>query len=185
MEDHMDSQQYTPRLGFWLATTSVIIVTVFAVVLRGAGPGNGGGRAADLWLTFGLALLPGGCIGLLQAWKLAFPSTQARVQWFGITVVSTALGWCIVFALMNFLDRRQLLPVITSELLPATLDGLITGAMIGAIIGITAGIIQGRVQPLSSRQWIVGNLISWSIGIAVPLAVFFALLSQIDFFFMM
>jgi len=181
----MDSPHYTPRLGFWLATIFVIIVTVFAVVLRGAGPGNGGGRAADLWLTIGLAILPGSCVAFLQACILTFPSTQARVQWFGITVVSTALGWCIVFALMNLLDRLQLLPVITGQLLPAILDGLLTGAVIGAIIGIIAGVIQGRVQPLSSRQWIVGNLISWSIGIAVPLAVFFAGLSQIDFFFMM
>jgi hypothetical protein len=44
----MNSPHYTPRLGFWIATVFVIIITVFAVVLRGAGPGNGGGRAADL-----------------------------------------------------------------------------------------------------------------------------------------
>ena len=181
----MDSPNYTPRLGFWIATAFVIIVTVFAVILRGAGPGNGGGRDAALWLTVGLAIIPGSCVGFLQACILAFPSTQARLQWFGITVASTALGWCIVFALMNLLDRLQLLPAITGELLPAILDGLLTGALMGVIIGIMAGVIQGRVQPLSSRQWIVGNLISWSIGIAIPLAVFFAGLSQIDFFFMM
>jgi uncharacterized membrane protein YhaH (DUF805 family) len=75
----MNSPHYTPRLGFWIATVFVIIITVFAVVLRGAGPGNGGGRAADLWLTVGLAILPGSCVGLLQACVLALPSLGARV----------------------------------------------------------------------------------------------------------
>jgi hypothetical protein len=116
---------------------------------------------------------------------LGFPSLQARVQWFGITVASTAIGWCIIFALGTLLGRLQPLPAISDQLVPATFYGFLTGASIGAIIGLVIGVIQGRIQRLSARQWILGNLLSWSIGIAIPLAVFFALLSQIDFFFMM
>jgi len=184
MEAYMDSPHYTSRLSFWIATIFVIIVTVFAVILRGAGPGNGG-RVSDLWLTIGLAILPGGCVGLLQAYLLAFPSRYARVQWFGITVASTALGWCIVFALMALLDRLQLLPTITNELIPSILDGLLTGGLIGIIIGLTVGVIQRRFQRIASRQWIVDSLISWSIGIAIPITLFFAFISQISFLFMM
>lgn len=174
-----------PRLGFWIVTSFVIAVTVFPVVLNGAGPGNGGGRAADIWLTIGLALIPGSCVGLLQAYMLPFPSQFERVKWFGITVISTALGWVIVLAIMALLDRLQVLPAITGKLLPAFLDGLVTGSLMGAIIGLITGVIQGLIQPRLAHQWIVGNLISWSLGIAIPLAIFFALLSQIDFFFMM
>jgi hypothetical protein len=53
----------------------------------------------------------------------------------------------------------------------------------GTIIGLVVGILQQRIQRISWEDWIVSNIISWSIGIAIPLAVFFALLSQIDFFF--
>jgi hypothetical protein len=88
----MGSPYYTPRSGFWKANTFVIIVTVFAVVLRGAGPGNGGGLAAELWLTVGLAIIPGSCAGLLQAFMLEHASVWARIRWFGITVVSAAIG---------------------------------------------------------------------------------------------
>ena len=180
----MDSPHYTSRLSFWIATIFVIIVTVFAVILSEAGPGNGG-LVSDLWLTIGLAILPGSCVGLLQAYLLAFPSRYARVQWFGITVTSTALGWCIVFALMALLDRLQLLPTITNELIPSIIDGLLTGGLIGIIIGLTVGVIQRRFQHIASRQWIVDSLISWSIGIAIPITLFFAFLSQISFLFMM
>jgi hypothetical protein len=179
----MNSPHYTPRLGFWIATVFVIIITVFAVVLRGAGPGNGGGRAADLWLTVGLAILPGSCVGLLQACVLALPSLGARVWWSFTTIGNTSLGWCVVFALLALLGRLRLLPTITNDLLLAIFYGLLIGTLMGTIIGLVVGILQQRIQRISWEDWIVSNIISWSIGIAIPLAVFFALLSQIDFFF--
>lgn len=179
----MDSPRHTPRLGFWIATTFVIIVTVFLVIIRGAGPGNGGGLAADLWITVGLVLIPGSCVGLVQVFMMAYSSMRERIKWCGITVVGIVIGWCVVFALMNFLAQLQSLPTIGDQLVPAAFHGLLMGTLIGAIIGLVTGVIQGSVQGLLARQWITGNLISWSIGIAVSLAVLFAAISQISFSF--
>ena len=67
MDGYMNSLQYTPRHGFWRATTVVIMFTVSAIILCGAGPGNGGGTAPNLWLIIGLAIIPGSYVGVLQA----------------------------------------------------------------------------------------------------------------------
>jgi hypothetical protein len=53
----------------------------------------------------------------------------------------------------------------------------------GAIVGSVSGLIQVHIQHLPARQWINRNVISWSLGIAIPLVMFFVLLSLMNFFF--
>jgi hypothetical protein len=180
MEHNMDSSRYTPALGFWIATTFVIIITVFPIIILGTFSAMKDENATNLWLTFGLALIPGSCVGLLQTFMMAHPSIGARVQWLGATVVSTSIGWCIVFVIWTLIVPSRI--TIGTQLGPAVFYGFLAGAFIGAIFGLVTGIIQGRIQPLSAREWLVGNLISWSIGIGVPLAVFFGGISQIRLF---
>ena len=121
MEDYMDSPHYTPRLGFWIATTLVLIVTVFPLIFLGAFSGN--------WTNFGLLMIPSSCVALLQAFLLTFRSL--RVQWFGITVAGTAIGWGVVLILVPLLGRLQLSSTISDQLLLAALDGFIAGAPMG------------------------------------------------------
>ena len=98
-------------------------------------------------------------------------------------MATTSCGWCTMFAIQVLLG---LLPQpstnMSNQLISAIFEGFVNGALIGANIGKVTGIIQGRFQRSSARQWLVGNLISWSIGIGVPLAVLFAAISQIRFF---
>jgi hypothetical protein len=176
MEACMDSSHYTPRLGFWMATTLVLIITTFPLIFLGAFSGN----EEDLWTNFGLLMIPSSCAALLQAFLLA--SRSLRVQWFGITVAGTAIGWGAVLLLGPLLGRLQPSSTLSDQFVLAALDGFVTGAPMGVIVGLVTGIIQGRIQPLSARELLVGNLISWSIGIGMPFALLFAAFSQIRLF---
>ncbi len=173
--------QNTSRLGFWITTTLVIIVTVFLFIFLGAF--NVGGYIGNLWLTVGLALISGSCVALLHALIPPFPSVQARVKWFGITTVSITIGWCIVFVLWNFLNRLQFSSTFSSDQLGlAVIDAFVTGAVRGAIVGLVTGLIQGSIQHLSMRSLFVGNLISWSIGVGISFAAFVVFILQIKLF---
>ncbi len=170
--------QNAPRLGFWIATTLVITITVLPFIFLGAF--NVGGHIGGLWLAVGLALIPGSCVGLLDALIPAFPSVQARVKWFSITTVSVTIGWCIVFILWNFLNRLQFSSTFSNDQLGlAVIDAFVTGAVRGAIVGLVTGLIQGSIQHLSMRSLFVGNLISWSIGVGISFAAFIAFILQI------
>jgi hypothetical protein len=182
MEHNMDSSRYTPRLGFWVATTFVIIVTVFPIIFLGAFPGNEGERANALLRTVGVALIPGICVGLLQASIMAYPLRLIQLQWFVTTVVAVAIGWGAVSALSPLLTQLRQSSPISDQLVLATIDGFLTGGSLGAIVGLVTGIAQGWIQRLSMRQWIIGNLISWSVGVGVSFAMIFAAASQISFF---
>jgi hypothetical protein len=175
--------QNTLRLGFWRATTIVIIITIFSIIFIGAF--TSGGLIGNLWFLVGLAIIPGTCVGILQAFMLEHASVSVQVKWFGIAVVSTAIGWCAVFALMAaLLAKIHSLPeIISGQFLSAAFDGLITGALIGAIVGSVSGLIQAYIQHLPTRQWISSNVISWSVGVAIPLVAFYVLLSLMNFFF--
>src|SRR4030095_3495567 len=96
MEDLMNSPQYIHGRGFWVVTTIAIMFTCSFVLFRGAGPGNGDATTANLWLTIGLPIIPGSCLGILQAFMLEHSSIWTRVKWLGITVVSVAIGWYTV-----------------------------------------------------------------------------------------
>ena len=180
----MDSTDYASHLRFWIANTFVIIVTVFIVITVMPTPTDKGIFVTYVWLTLELAFVSGSCVGLLQSFLMPHFSFQAKVRWFGITVASIAIGWCIVFIRGYLLISQSQASLInmSDQVLPAFLDGFLNGALMGAMIGLVTGLIQGYVQPISARQWLMGNLISWSIGIAVPLAVTFAGLSQIRLF---
>ena len=103
----MDSPEYTPRRGFWIATTLVIIVAVFPILFLGAFSGIEGGNATNLLIHFGLVMIPSSCVALLQALMLVSASLWARVRWFGFTLAGTAIGWGAVFALEPLLRRLQ------------------------------------------------------------------------------
>ena len=178
----MDSPEYTPRRGFWIATTLVLIVTVLPIIFLGAFSGNEGGNATNLLIHFGLVMIPSGCVALLQALMLVSPSLLARVRWFGFTLAGTAIGWGAVFALEPLLRRLIFSSTLPDQWLLAALDGFVAASPMGAIVGLVTGLIQGRNQPLSARKWLVGNLISWGLGIGIPVAVFFAGMSQIRLF---
>jgi hypothetical protein len=177
----MNSSHYTPRLGFWIATTFVIIITALPIIFVGAFPGEEGERANALLRTVGVALIPGICVGLIQAFILAYPSKLIRPQWFAITVVAIVIGWGTVFTLEPLLAQFRSSPV-NAQLVLATVDGFLTGASRGAIVGLLSGIAQGWIQRLSARQWIIGNLLSWSIGVGISYAVIFAVATQAFFF---
>lgn len=179
----MDLPHYTPRFGFWIATTCVIIIVVFAVVLAGLALTSQSVFVAYLSLTLELAFVCGSCLGLLQSFMMPYPSSLARWRWFWITVMATIVGWCTMFAIQVLLGLLpQTSTNMSNQLISAIFEGFVNGALIGANIGQVTGIIQGRFQRSSARQWLVGNLISWSIGIGVPLAVLFAAISQIRLF---
>lgn len=178
----MDSPEYTPRRGFWIATTLVIIVAVFPILFLGAFSGIEGGNATNLLIHFGLVMIPSSCVALLQALMLVSASLWARVRWFGFTLAGTAIGWGAVFALEPLLRRLQHSGPISDQWLLAALEGFVATAPMGTIVGLVTGLIQGRIQPLSAGEWLVGNLISWSIGTGLPPAVFFAGMSQIRLF---
>lgn len=175
----MNLPYYTLHRGFWRATTAVTIISVFAVVFRGAGPGNGGGTAANLWLSVGLAIIPGCCLGILQAFLLENASLLARIRWFGITVVSISIGWCIVFAIMAWLTKLQFFtPIILQGPFQAALIGFITGALPGAIVGYVSGLIQAYLQHLPARQWISSNVIIWGFSLGIPYAMILVIASM-------
>lgn len=177
----MESSQDTPRLGFWVATTFVIIVTGFPTFFLGELLGKGGDLTSGLLFILGVSLIPGSCIGILQSLMLALPSRGARVRWFGITVASTAIGWCIIFIMWGLIVVPQ--PVVISDQLEsAVFYGVFTGVLMGVILGLVTGIVQARFQHLSTGQWLFSNVISWAIGMAVSLAIFFGSLSQITLF---
>ncbi len=175
--------QNASPLGFWIATTIVIIITIFAVVLAGATPSDKGIFVQYLTLTLELALVSGSCVGLLQSFLILHHSSWAKVRWFGITMVSTVIGWCIVFVFESLLAGiHASLINLSDKLVLAIFYGFLNGASMGAIVGLVTGIVQGRIQSLSAHDWIVGNIISWSIGVGTPLAVFFAVVSKIRLF---
>ena len=179
MEEYMDSSQYIPSRGFWVITAFVISVTVFVVVLAVLTPSDKGIFVQYLALTLDLAIISGSCVGFVQVLRMPHLSSWAKARWIGITILSTTIGWFIVFAFGAFLGQwLQAFPTMSDRLVPAIFYGFLIGASMGATIGFVTGFIQIRFQPLSARQWIVGNLFSWSIGIGVPLTVFFAFLSQ-------
>jgi hypothetical protein len=184
MEEYIDSQHFTPRLGFWVATTLVIIGSILVVFLAGARPSLEHIFGTYFAFALELAFVSGICVGLLQAFLLPQLSFWTAVRWFSLTVVSVVVGWCIVFAFGVLLGRQSPTSSIDigGQLALAIVHGFLNGVEIGAVIGLVTGIIQGRVQPSSARQWLVGNLISWSLGIGVPLAVFFGIISQISLF---
>jgi hypothetical protein len=183
MEHNMDSSRYTSRLGFWVITTLVISFTVFPIIFLGNFPENESEHALALFSTAALALIPGGCIGLMQALTLAFPSMLSRLQWLVITVAATAIGWGVASALQPLFIQVQLFSTISDQLVLAAIQGFLAGAPTGAIVGLLVGIAQGWLQRLWPRQWIIGNLLSWSIGVGVSYSVIFAAVSQISFFF--
>src|SRR5215208_6982381 len=184
MEDFMNLPHYTPRLGLWVATIFVIIVTVPVVVLSIPTPSDKGIFVQYLALTLDLAIISGSCVGLVQVFQMPHLSSWAKARWIGITILGVTIGWGIVFAFGAWLGQwLQAFPTITDRLVPAIFYGFLIGASMGAIIGFVTGFIQAYFQPSSTRQWIVGNLSSWSIGIAVPLTVVFAFISQLRFSF--
>jgi len=178
----MDLSHYTLRRGFWIATTLVLIVTVLPIIFLGAFSGNEGGTATNLLIHFGLVMIPSGCVALLQALMLVSASLWARVRWFGFTLAGTAIGWGATFALEPVLRRLQHSGSLPDQWLLAALEGFVAAAPMGTIVGLVIGLIQGRIQPLSAGEWLVGNLITWSLGIGIPVAVFFAGMSQIRLF---
>ncbi|MFT3891841.1 MAG: hypothetical protein QM730_09435 [Anaerolineales bacterium] len=175
----MYESRYFTQPSFWLATTFVIIVIVFAVVLAGAMPSDKGSFVQYLVLTLELAIVSGICVGFLQS-RLSPPSFWAKARWLGVSVLSTTLGWSIVFVLEFLLIKwLQSSPIdISDQLAVAAFYGFVDGALIGAVIGLVTSTIQVLSYHLPARQWIMGNLISWSIGIGIPLAVFYAGISQ-------
>jgi hypothetical protein len=179
----LDSPNYTPPLGFWIITTFVIIITVLPIIFVGTFPGEEGERASALLRTVGVALIPGICVGLIQASILAYPLRLIRPQWFVITVAAIVIGWSVVFALGPLLTWLRQASPISDQLVLATIDGFLTGGSLGAIVGSLTGIAQGWIQRSSTRQWIIGNLLSWSIGVGISYAVTFGAASQISFFF--
>jgi hypothetical protein len=111
-------------------------------------------------------------------------SVWAKVQWIGLTVVSTTIGWCIAFAFGVLIAKWfPNFPIFSDKIVIAVSIGLLIGTLIGVTIGLVTGIVQSRIQHLLAHEWLVGNLISWSIGISVPLILFLAILSQATFFF--
>lgn len=184
MEKYMELSQYTPRRSFWILTTFVIVVTVFVVVLTVPTPSDKGIFIQYLALTIDLAIISGSCVGLVQVFQMPHLESLEKARWIAITILSVTIGWGIVFALGAWLGQwLEAFPTITNQLVLAIFYAFLIGASMGVIIGIVTGFIQARFQPSSARQWIVGNLISWSIGIAVPLTVFFTFLSQATLFF--
>jgi predicted membrane-bound spermidine synthase len=180
----MDQLHYTPGLRFWVATTFVISISVFAVVLAGAIPSDKGVYVQYLSLILELAIISGSCVSLLQSSLMPQLSFWAKVQWVGLTHVSTTIGWCIVFAVAVLIAKWfPNYPIFSNKIVTAVSNGLVLGTLIGMTIGLVMVIVQGRIQHLSVREWLVGNLISWSIGISVPLTMFLVILSQATFFF--
>lgn len=178
----MDLPQYTPRLGFWMVTTFVILISTFPLIFLGAFSGTEGASATKIWINFGLLMIPSSCIALLQAFMPISRSLSARVQWLGITVSGTAIGWGVVLALSPLLGRMQPSSTINDQLVLAAVDGFMTGAPMGVIVGLVTGFFQACMQPLSARALLVGNLISWSMGIGIPFVLLFAAVSQIRLF---
>jgi NhaP-type Na+/H+ or K+/H+ antiporter len=86
--------------------------------------------------------------------------------------------------LAALLTQLHSLPaIISGQFLQAAFYSFLLGALIGAIVGSVSGLIQVRIQHLPARQWINRNVISWSLGIAIPLVTFFVLLSLMNFLF--
>jgi|RhiMetdeSRZDD1v2_1073273.scaffolds.fasta_scaffold251966_4 hypothetical protein len=180
----MDSTHYTPRPGFWIATAFAIVISIFAVVLAGATPSDKGIFVQYLSLTLELAIISGSCVGLLQSSLMPHLSLWAKVQWIGLTLVSTTIGWCLVFAFGVLIAKWvPNFPILSNNTVIAVSRGVLFGTLIGMTIGLVTGIVQGRIQHLSSREWLWGNLVSWTIGIGVPFTLFLAILSQATFFF--
>jgi hypothetical protein len=183
-EEYMDLSQYAPSPNFWRATTIVIIVTVVVVPFLLPPPTTNGIFITYLWLTFELALVSGGCVGFLQAAMMPHLSFWDKARWVGITLGGTIIGWGIVFAFGNLLGKWfPNLPILSDQFVIAVFRGLLIGVSIGSIIGLVTGLIQAGVQRISAHQWIVGNVISWSIGVTVPIVVFWAILSTATLFF--
>jgi hypothetical protein len=174
----MSSPHPTPRLSFWIATTLALIITTFPLIFLGAFSGSAGER----WRNLGLLMILSSFVALLQALLLISRSLTARVQWFCLTLVGTAIGWGTVLALSPLLGQMTGSSTISNQLILGAFDGFITGSPMGIIVGLVTGIIQGRIQLLSARQLLVGNLMSWSIGIGLPFALLFAAFSQVGLF---
>ncbi len=157
----------------------MIIVTIFPIIFLGAFSGNEGKHAIDFWRNFGLVMIPSSCVSMLQTLTLKYNSLRTRVQWFSITIVSLAIGWVLEFALGPLIGRLIFSTTISNDLIIAAFDGFITGIPIGAPVGLVAGLTHALFQRSAARQWIVGNLISWSVGIGVAFALIFAAFSQL------
>ena len=165
--------------------TLMIAVTVFPMVVLGVFTPSNGNSATGFLLAAALVLIPGICVSLLQAFTLSSPSRQARVRWFGLSVISIIIGWCVTFVFWNALNRLALFPSVLSsdQLGLAALVMFIYGAYKGAIVGAVSGAIQSYVQHLPMRAWLIGNILSWGIGGGISLATFSILLLSISFTF--
>ena len=172
----MNSSQHIPGRSFWVVTTIAIIFTCSFVVFQGAGPGNGGGTSANLWLTIGLPFIPGICLGILQAFMLEHSSIGTRVKWFVITVVSVAIGWYAVLTLMIALFGK---PVSIDNTLRAAFYGFLLSALIGVIVGSVSGLFQAYLHYLPVHKWIINNVVCWGLGIAIPLVTILVIVSLI------
>ncbi len=84
-----------------------------------------------------------------------------------------------MFGLFVILGQLHLLPRITQDFAPAIFKCLFLGSALGALVGLVVGAAQwyfGQMN-LTPLSWIAASVVSWGIGVAVPLAVFFAGLS--------
>lgn len=134
-----------------------------------------------------ILLLPGTCHGLMQMHMLSRYTSRAPNVWFAITLGSASLGVGIALiilkyvlsthALENFFTISNNIP---ASILKGIIFGTVVGSFIGSVIAVTQWFFARKIFNLP--HWLFATATSWSIGLAIPLALLLGLVASMSGF---